>query len=105
MRILQKFRDLCRPAQIYLLFSLIGLIPLVFQNMNQGSILCVGNYECELGFPNVLVLLGNVGYMLIWTIILQSLCRTGYKQLSWFFVLIPFIMFFILIGLLMLSLL
>ena len=44
-------------------------------------------------------------YVLLWTYILQLLCRKGYSSVSWFLVLLPFIGMFILIGLLLFILL
>ena len=57
-------------------------------------------YSCNIS--NILIVfVFKILYLLIWTIILNSLCIAGYKKLSWFLVLIPFILFFIGIGLLM----
>ena len=46
---------------------------------------------------NIYIFVMNAIYILIWTIILDSLCKNGYKELSWLLVLFPFILFFILL--------
>jgi hypothetical protein len=42
-------------------------------------------------------------YILFWTWILNLMCRTGYASISWFLVVFPLVLFFVLIGLMMLS--
>jgi hypothetical protein len=39
-------------------------------------------------------------YVVFWTFILNALCSYGYYQLSWFLLLLPFILFFIMVFLL-----
>ena len=37
-------------------------------------------------------------YIIVWTLILDYLCRKGYSKVSWLLVLFPLIMMFVLIG-------
>ena len=42
-------------------------------------------------------------YMLFWTFILNAICKAGYKEVSWFMVLLPIILLFIIIGIVILN--
>ena len=95
---MKQFNELCKPAQFYTLLSLFSLLAILFQNISEPTQYCLGSYTCNLSFHNVFMFAGKVLYMLVWTIILQSLCKSGYKSLSWFIVLIPFILMFVLLG-------
>ena len=41
--------------------------------------------------------------MLFWTFILNAICKAGYKEVSWFMVLLPIILLFIIIGIVILN--
>ena len=99
---MKSIRNLCTPAYLYLVISTLGIISMMIQNAGNTNSYCVGNFECNV--PNThLVFLGKAVYIAFWTFILNSLCKAGYKKVSWFFVLIPFILLAILIGMLFLS--
>lgn len=101
---LKKFNPskLCMPSWIYFLISMISVIVMVFQNISGNGLYKIGSYSCEC--ENVtLVFLGKLVYIFLWTWILNYLCSKGFKNLSWFLVAFPFIMFFILIGMFMLG--
>ena len=68
-----KFSKLCTPAQLYLVLVVIGIIVGLF---NHVSIMSV-----------VMKLL----FALLWTYLLNFLCAKGYAAVSWFLVLLPFI--------------
>jgi hypothetical protein len=88
---------LCKPAYIYLVISVISMVILMFQNMGNKNNYCVGSFECNV--PNTgLVFLGKGLGIAFWTFILNAICRAGYKNLSWFLVLLPFALFFVMIG-------
>jgi hypothetical protein len=42
-------------------------------------------------------------YILFWTFILNSLCKAGYKEVSWFLVLLPLILLFIILALVIIT--
>lgn len=93
---MKTLKKLCTPAMIYLVISLIALILITMQNINNTNKLCVGNYSCIV--PNVtLVLFLNLVYILFWTWILSLICNAGYKFISWILLLMPFILVFLLI--------
>jgi len=99
---LEQIKYLCKPAYVYLVISVLATIVLMIQNNGNQSRYCVGSFECEV--PNTaLVFLAKFMYIAFWTFVLNAICRSGYKQFAWFLVLLPFIMFFVLIGMIMLK--
>ena len=91
-------RKLCSPSMLYFVISLIALVLMGIQNLSGNSeIFCLGNYQCNVG-NKLIVFLLNAVYILFWTFILDLMCKAGYHELSWFIVLIPFILFFIFLG-------
>ena len=104
MNPVKNFKTLCEPAEIYLILSGISFLIMAVQNIFSGKKgkYCVGMFSCKI--PNLLmVFLVKLLYIAFWTIVLNSLCLSGYKKISWFLVLLPFILFFILIGLLLIN--
>ena len=65
--------ELCTPAQIYFVISIITLVLAVIKKFNISSILY------------------KVVFMFAWTWFLNFLCSKGYKSVSWFLVLLPFV--------------
>ena len=89
--------DLCTPATIYFIISLIGLILLGFSNLGNEDRLCVGNYSCNVG-SNTIVFVLNAVYILFWTFVLDLMCKNGYTFISWFVLLLPFILTFLFLA-------
>ena len=100
MKIGSTLRGLCTPAYIYLVISVVAIIAIMFQNTGNTNKFCVGAYECNVD-NTAIMFLGQGIYVLFWTFILNSICKAGYKEVSWLLVLLPFLLFFVLIGLLM----
>ena len=100
-KVKRSFTQLCRPAQLYVALSAVSLVLVIVQNLADSKKFCLGHYSCDLDFSNLFVILGQAAYVLVWTIILNSLCETGYERLSWYLVLIPFVAIFILLGVFM----
>jgi hypothetical protein len=96
---LPDLTKLCTPAQLYLFVELILLIIMLIQNGNSDNTLCLGNYECYEAPNKALMLLVKLGYVGFWTFVLNLICKAGYKNLSWFLVLLPVILFFTLLVL------
>lgn len=97
-------RNLCKPAFIYFLISIISIIVMIFQNMVYGdpSIYCLGTYKCNTA-SRAIVFLMQIIYILFWTWLLNIICKSGYSTVAWFLVLAPYLLFFVLIGVYMLS--
>ena len=99
---MKTVKKLCMPSYVYLVISAMSMAILIFQNYTNTNTFCVGDFECEV--PNTMMVLLIEGiYILFWAFILDILCKSGYERMSWFLVLMPFILFFIMIGLLMLN--
>ena len=93
----KRYNVLCRPAQIYVVISLVTVLAMLAQNIMEPHKYCVGTLSCELSFSNLFLFAVKLGYIAVWTIILNSLCQSGYKNLSWLFVLLPLVLFMLLI--------
>ena len=93
-------RNMCTPATIYFVISLIGLILVGVNNLDNSDKVCVGDYNCYVG-NNTTVFIINAIYILFWTFVLDLMCKAGYSSLSWFILLLPFIILFIVFATLM----
>ena len=92
-------RNLCTPAHIYLVVSLVALVVIYIQNRNNVNVYCLGPYECEV-YNTSLIFIVKLSYILFWTWILNLMCHSGATSIAWLFVLVPFILFFIMLALL-----
>ncbi len=99
---LKQFRALCTPSQVYFVISMVSILALLVQNYEDPSTYCVGKFRAKVPHHNMFFFIFKLVYVLVWTYLLQVLCRHGYKGLSWFLVLLPFLLFFVLIGLFLL---
>ena len=89
--------SLCTPAFIYILLSSIGIIILAYQNYGNSNLYCVGNVNCPVQSTTP-IFVAKVLYVFFWTFILNTLCSYGYYKLSWFILLLPFILFFVVVS-------
>lgn len=96
--------SLCNPAYFYFVISIFFYVFIVIQNVFMGGDkkMCMGMYECDMD-NRVLVFAGQLLYILFWTYVLNFICEKGYPRISWFIVLLPFISFFVLMGLLLIG--
>jgi hypothetical protein len=95
-------KELCTPAMIYFTISIVALIMVLFQNLGNSSSYNVGSFSCRV--PNTaLVFIVKLMYVLFWTYILNLICKDGHTTLSWLLVLLPWILLFVMIGILMLN--
>jgi predicted PurR-regulated permease PerM len=67
------FNKLCTPAKIYFAIAVIAAIFALFS----------GN--------GIIAITIKLFFAFIWTFILEWLCKKGYKSISWFLVLLPYI--------------
>ena len=102
MNLPKAIRDLCTPAQVYLGISVIAFIVILIQNFGNKNKYCVGNYSCSTE-DLAMIFIGKILYIAFWTFILNFLCEEGWGIISWFMVLIPFVMFFVFIAAFMFS--
>lgn len=92
-------KNICTPAYVYFVVSVIALIIMAFQNLGNVNMYCIGSYSCNVTSVFMIFVLKAL-YILFWTWVLNVICRGGAPGLAWFFVLLPYILMFILIGML-----
>jgi len=86
--------NLCEPAFFYFVISFSIVFVVALQNYGQGYNYCVGTQSCSsANVPGLFVI--KVLYILVWTWILNLICKNGYEPLSWALVFIPIILMFI----------
>ena len=88
---------LCDPALYYLLISVAIIIVIASQNYGQGYNYCVGTHSCPSSHVSGLFAL-KVLYVLLWTWILNLICKNGSETLSWILVLFPIVLMFVFIA-------
>jgi hypothetical protein len=91
------FDKLCPPAQFYLFISVLSYSFILLQNIGNSGRFTLGTYSCHHSSPG-LFLLGQALYIALWTWLLNMICKVN-TGISWLIVLFPFILFFILLGL------
>lgn len=70
----KDFEKLCTPAKIYFALAILSILMGLFS-----------------GF-NLMAILGKLFFAVIYTFILGWLCSKGWKSLSWFLVLLPYVL-------------
>jgi hypothetical protein len=68
------FNKLCTPAKIYFGISLLSCIFMLFARIN------------------IVAIFSKLIFAFLWAFVLGWLCSKGYKAISWFLVLLPFVM-------------
>jgi len=97
------FDKLCAPAQIYLIVSIILLVLSYFGlsaisqqlDIHQSSspLLQSLNFTYQKDSRTSYVVQGV--FIILWTWVLSYFCRKGYTSLSWFLVLLPWVLMFL----------
>ena len=90
-------RNLCAPAKFYLVISTIAIVIILIQSLSSSNLYCVGNFSCDASNIYIVFVLKML-YILFWTWLLNIICRSGMPMVSWFLVLIPFILMFVFIA-------
>jgi hypothetical protein len=88
--------NLCAPAFFYLAISILALLAMLFQNIGNESVYCLGSYTCDVS-STTLIFVIKIVYVIFWTWLLNIICKSGFTSIAWFLVLFPFILLFILI--------
>jgi len=94
----RRLNDLCTPAYVYFILSVISLFFMIVQNLGTSNrIYILGTYRLSV-VNKILIFLVKVIYILFWTWILNLMCKDGHKDIAWFLVILPFIMGFLLVA-------
>jgi len=78
MKLEKTIKNICTPAYIYILVSAFAILFALFSGIGIFAVLI------------------KAVFVIFWTYVLNMLCKNGYKNVSWFLVLLPY--FFILLG-------
>jgi hypothetical protein len=98
----KSLKELCTPSLIYFVISIISLAVVLLQNLGNTNSYHVGSFSCRV--PNTaFIFIVKLIYILFWTWILNLICKDGHSELSWLLVLFPFILLFVMMGLLMIN--
>jgi hypothetical protein len=89
--------SLCPPAIVYLAFSSLVIILFAVQNVGNTHAYCLGDQECDVE-NNSIVLLVQVLYILLFTLILNTVCNVVSPFFSWILVISGILVFFISMG-------
>tara|TARA_B110000495_G_C22439609_1_gene275895 strand:+ start:175 stop:489 length:315 start_codon:yes stop_codon:yes gene_type:complete len=101
-RFSKQFKDLCTPAALYFSMSIFALCIVLLQNLGNTNSYHVGSFSCRV--PNTTaVFIAKLIYVLFWTYILNLICKDGHVGLSWLLILLPYVLLFVIMGLLMLN--
>ena len=68
------FVNLCMPSKIYLVISVIALLIATFSSFS------------------IITILAKIIFIVLWTFILNWICKKGYKTVSWGLVLLPYVL-------------
>ena len=99
---LEQLNKLCKPAYFYFMMSMFIVVFIFIQNLGNTNLYCVGSYQCQV--PNTtVVFIGKVLYIIFWTWLLNLICKSGLSEISWLLVLFPIVLFFVLLGVLLLE--
>ncbi len=75
----KEFSKICTPAKLYFALAMLSIFFGLFN-----------------GF-NIMAVLGNLLFTFVFTFILSWLCKVGLTSLSWFLVLLPFVLMLLMI--------
>lgn len=98
----KTLKELCTPAMVYFIISIMALFMVLLQNVGNHNSYNVGSFSCRV--PNTtVVFIVKLLYVLFWTYVLNLICKDGHDGLSWMLVLLPWILLFVIMGLMMLN--
>jgi hypothetical protein len=92
----KTLKELCTPAFIYFILSFIGIVITLITNLDNTNIYTLGGFSSPV--PNtLLIFILKLIYIFFWTWILNLMCKDGHHEISWFLVLLPFILYFLIL--------
>lgn len=102
MNIQKTLKGLCKPSYIYFLISMIAIVLMAIQNLGNTHTYVCGMYQCSVENTTA-VFISKLVYVLFWTWLLNVFCKAGYEKLSWFLVILPFVLMFVMIAALLIA--
>lgn len=103
-QIVNKVNNLCKPAKIYFIISVISFLAMLMQNCTEPFVYKIGTIESFSPCNNIWFFLTKAFYILVWTYGLNYFCDKNLSGVSWALVLLPFLGMFLGIGATMFSL-
>jgi len=98
----KKMSDLCTPALVYFVISVIALLISILQNLGNNKKYTLGTYSCKVP-STVMIFVLKAIYILFWSWVLNLICQSGNSEIAWFLVLLPFIFLFVVMGMMMMQ--
>jgi hypothetical protein len=98
----KSLKELCTPALVYFVISIVSLVLVLLQNLGNRHSYYIGSFSCRVP-STILVFIIKLIYILFWTWILNLICKDGHIGISWLLVLLPWILLFVIIGMIMIN--
>jgi len=97
MNYLAQLNRLCTPAYVYFVISMFFIFVSIVQNVGNNKKYSLGSFSCSV--PNCsTVFIVKLVWIFFWTWVLNRICKDGHTNISWFLVLMPYIMGFVILG-------
>ena len=85
-----KLSQMCTPAYVYFIMSVLAITISVIQNIGNNKKYTLGIVSCRV--PScIAIFIIKVIYVFFWTWILNLMCKDGHSGIAWFLVLLPFV--------------
>ena len=95
-----KLSQLCTPSYVYFIISVLAIAIAAVQNMGNNKKYNLGMFSCNV--PScILIFFIKIIYIIFWTWILNLMCKDGHTGIAWFLVLLPFVLLFVILGMVM----
>ena len=98
----KSLKELCTPSLVYFVISIVSLVAVLLQNLGHVNSYHVGSFSCRVP-STALIFIIKLIYILFWTWVLNLICKDGHTGLSWLLVLFPFILLFVMMGILIIN--
>lgn len=100
---MKEIRALCTPASLYFALSMILLVITIIQNFGNTDKYCLGKLSCYVG-NTVSVFVMKTLFIAFWTWLISVFCKAGYEAIAWSLFIIPYLIFIMIIGMVMIAL-
>jgi len=98
----KRLNELCTPAFLYFVFSIMGIIMVIIQNIGNSRTYSLGFFTTHVT-STTMVFMVKILFILFWTWVLNLICKDGHSGIAWLLVLFPFILLFVIMALVMIS--